>query len=87
MRGRSLTATLALAFGGTTLAVFVLVGSFVYIALDHQIKAQDDLDIVLAARHVRRLAQELDSARDIASHADRLESTVLGNAPMSMWAH
>lgn len=84
MQGRSLTATLALAFGGTTLAVFALVGSFVYLALDHQIKAQDDLDIVLATRHARRLAEELDTLRGIREHGDRLVSTVLGNQAMSM---
>ncbi|MGF6758136.1 heavy metal sensor histidine kinase [Paraburkholderia sp. GAS42] len=84
MRARSLTTTLALAFGGTTLAVFVLVGTFVYIALSHQIKAQDDLDIVLAARHARRLAQEIETSRGIDEHAERLTSIVLGNEAMSM---
>jgi two-component system heavy metal sensor histidine kinase CusS len=84
MRGRSLAATLALAFGVTTLAVFVLVGSFLYLALEKQIKAQDDLDIVLAARHARRLAEELDSAKGIREHGDRLTSLVLGNEAMSM---
>ena len=48
MRRRSLAATLTLAFGVTTLAVFVLAGSFLYLALGKQIQAQDDLDIVLA---------------------------------------
>ncbi|HZZ01800.1 heavy metal sensor histidine kinase, partial [Paraburkholderia sp.] len=84
MRGRSLAATLTLAFGVTTLAVFVLVGSFLYLALEKQIKAQDDLDIVLAARHARRLAQELDTAKGIREHGERLASTVLGNEAMSM---
>jgi two-component system heavy metal sensor histidine kinase CusS len=84
MRTRSLTATLALAFAGTTLAVFALVGSFVYFALDRQVKAQDDLDIVLAARHTRRLAQELDALSDVRSHAERLTGQVLGNEAMSM---
>jgi two-component system heavy metal sensor histidine kinase CusS len=84
MRGRSLAATLALAFGVTTLAVFVLVGSFLYLALEKQIKAQDDLDIVLAARHARRLAQELDTSKGIREHGDRLTSIVLGNEAMSM---
>ncbi|MFM0605814.1 heavy metal sensor histidine kinase [Paraburkholderia sediminicola] len=84
MRGRSLAATLALAFGVTTLAVFVLVGSFLYLALEKQIKAQDDLDIVLAARHARRLAQELDASKGIREHGERLASTVLGNEAMSM---
>ena len=84
MRGRSLAATLALAFGVTTLAVFVLVGSFLYLALEKQIKAQDDLDIVLAARHVRRLMQELESAQGIREHGERLTSIVFGNEAMSM---
>ncbi|MFM0222671.1 heavy metal sensor histidine kinase [Paraburkholderia dipogonis] len=84
MRGRSLAATLALAFGATTLAVFVLVGSFLYLALEKQIKAQDNLDIVLAARHARRLAEELDSAQSIRDHSERLTSVVLGNEALSM---
>jgi two-component system heavy metal sensor histidine kinase CusS len=84
MRGRSLAAALALAFGATTLAVFVLVGSFLYVALERQIKAQDNLDIVLAARHARRLAEELDSAQGIREHSERLTSIVLGNEAMSM---
>lgn len=84
MRGRSLAATLALAFGVTTLAVFVLIGSFLYLALAKQIKAQDDLDIVLAARHARRLAEELVTSKGIREHSDRLTSIVLGNEAMSM---
>ncbi|RDK03256.1 heavy metal sensor histidine kinase [Paraburkholderia lacunae] len=84
MRRRSLAATLAFAFGATTLAVFALVGSFLYLALDRQIKAQDDLDIVLAARHARRLAQELETSKGILEHGDRLTSTVFGDAAMSM---
>ncbi|MFL9962341.1 heavy metal sensor histidine kinase [Paraburkholderia sediminicola] len=84
MRGRSLAATLALAFGVTTLAVFVLVGSFLYLALERQIKAQDNFDIVLAARHARRLMQELESAQGIREHGERLTSIVLGNEAMSM---
>jgi two-component system heavy metal sensor histidine kinase CusS len=84
MRIRSLAAKLALAFGVTTLAVFVLVGSFLYLALEKQINAQDDLDIVLAARHARRLVQELDSPQGLREHGDRLTSIVLGNQAMSM---
>ncbi|REE21774.1 two-component system heavy metal sensor histidine kinase CusS [Paraburkholderia sp. BL27I4N3] len=84
MRGRSLAAALALAFGATTLTVFVLVGSFLYIALEKQIKAQDNLDIVLAARHARRLAEELESAQSLRYHSERLTSVVLGNEALSM---
>ncbi|WP_419690602.1 heavy metal sensor histidine kinase [Burkholderia theae] len=82
--GRSLGATLALAFGATTLAVFALVGTYVYSGLERQVSAQDDLDIVLAARHTRRLAGELDSLDAVRAHADRLTSQVLGNAALSL---
>ncbi|MFK4445476.1 two-component system heavy metal sensor histidine kinase CusS [Caballeronia udeis] len=83
MRSRSLTATLALAFAGTTLAVFALVGSYVYTALAHEVSTQDDQDIVLAARHMRRLTQELTNARDLREHRERLETQVLGNGALS----
>jgi two-component system, OmpR family, heavy metal sensor histidine kinase CusS len=83
MRSRSLTATLALAFAGTTLAVFALVGSYVYTALAHEVSTQDDQDIVLAARHMRRLTLELANVRDLTQHRERLESLVLGNEALS----
>ncbi|RQS09941.1 heavy metal sensor histidine kinase [Burkholderia sp. Bp8998] len=86
MLGRSLAATLALAFGATMLAVFALVGTYVYTGLERQVSTQDDLDIVLAARHTRRLAGELDSLDAVRAHADRLTSQVLGNAALSMTA-
>jgi two-component system heavy metal sensor histidine kinase CusS len=84
MAGRSLTTTLALAFAGTTIAVFALVGSVLYFALERQITQQDDDEIVLAARHTRRLANELRSFDDVRAHADRLTSQVLGNTALSM---
>lgn len=83
MRSRSLTATLALAFAGTTLAVFALVGSYVYVALAHEISTQDDQDIVLAARHMRRLTEELANVNDLSQHQERLVSQVLGNEALS----
>ena len=82
--GRSLTTTLALAFAGTTIAVFALVGSVLYFALERQITQQDDDEIVLTARHTRRLANELRSFDDVRAHADRLTSQVLGNTALSM---
>jgi two-component system heavy metal sensor histidine kinase CusS len=84
MAARSLTTALALAFAGTTLMVFALVGSVLYFALDHEVKQQDDLDIVLIARHTRRLAQEITTLADLRAHEDRLTSQVLGNLAMSM---
>ncbi|WP_205962530.1 heavy metal sensor histidine kinase [Paraburkholderia phosphatilytica] len=84
MRRLSLTATLAIAFGCTTLAVFIAVGGFVYEALEQRIAAQDDLDIVLAARHARRLTDELNTLSGIEEHEERLESIVLGNQALYM---
>jgi len=84
MAVRSLTATLALSFAGTTLAVFALVGSTLYFTLDREVKQQDDLDIVLISRHTRRLTQELHNERDVREHAERLTSQVLGNPALSM---
>ncbi|SEI68170.1 heavy metal sensor histidine kinase [Paraburkholderia diazotrophica] len=84
MRGRSITATLALAFGATTLAVFVLVGNFLYRALEREVSSQDDMSIVLAARHARRLAAEIDTTAGIREHGDRITSIVLGNPGMSI---
>ncbi|MGI4857065.1 MAG: heavy metal sensor histidine kinase [Janthinobacterium lividum] len=80
----SLTTTLALAFAGTTFAVFALVGSVLYFELARQVNTQDDLDIVLAARHSRRLAEELDSTDEVRAHLLRLRSTVLGNRALSI---
>lgn len=84
MRPRSLAATLALAFAATTLASFALVGTYVYAGLERQVNTQDDLDIVLAARHTRRLAGELESLDAVRAHTERLTSQVLGNEALSM---
>ncbi len=81
---RSLALTLALVFSATTLAVFACVGWYLYVALAHQVRKQDDQDIVLAARHVRRLATELGSTQDARDHALRLSSAVLGNQALAM---
>ena len=83
-RPRSLAATLALAIAGTTLAAFALVGVYVYASLERQVNTQDDLDIVLAARHTRRLAGELESLDAVRAHTERLTSQVLGNEALSM---
>ncbi|MDP9158206.1 MAG: heavy metal sensor histidine kinase [Pseudomonadota bacterium] len=83
-RSRSLTATLALVFAATTLAVFALVGTYVYLALAHEVQTQDDLDIVLATRHSRRLIEELANTSDLRVHRERVESQVLGNEALSV---
>ncbi|WP_322044475.1 heavy metal sensor histidine kinase [Paraburkholderia sp. J67] len=84
MARRSLALTLAVVFSATTFAVFACVGWYLYVALAHQVGKQDDQDIVLAARHVRRLAAELGSTQDAREHAQRLSSAVLGNQALAM---
>jgi two-component system heavy metal sensor histidine kinase CusS len=84
MASHSLAARLAIVFAGITLIVFGLVGSMLYYTLDRQIEQGDDLDIVLISRHIRRLAQELESVAALRMHADRLTSQVLGHREMSL---
>ncbi|XOC95959.1 heavy metal sensor histidine kinase [Burkholderia sp. 22PA0106] len=86
MRARSLTVALAVAFGVMTLAVFALVGTYVYLGLDRQVSQQSDLDVVLAARHARRLAEELATPAEVGTHAERLTSVVFGNSALSFAA-
>ena len=81
---RSLAATLALAIAATTLAAFGNVGVYVYASLERQVNTQDDLDIVLAARHTRRLAGGSESLDAVRAHTERLTSQVLGNEALSM---
>ncbi|MEA3120303.1 MAG: two-component system, OmpR family, heavy metal sensor histidine kinase CusS [Paraburkholderia sp.] len=84
MASRSLAARLAMVFAGITLIVFGLVGSSLYYALGSQVKQGDDLDIVLISRHIRRLAQELESVAALRTHGDRLTVQVLGHREMSL---
>jgi two-component system, OmpR family, heavy metal sensor histidine kinase CusS len=79
MRRLSLTARLATSFALITMLVFGVGGGVLYRALAQQIRAQDDLDLVLTARHLRRLASELDSVQGIRLHESRLDSLVLGS--------
>lgn len=79
MRPVSLTARLAAWFALITLLVFGVGGGVLYRALAHQIRYQDDMDMVLTARHLRRLASELDTPQGIRLHESRLDSLVLGD--------
>lgn len=84
MRNVSLTAKLATAFALITLLLFGALADVLYEALAHSIAAQDDLDIVLAARHFRHLASEFKSLQDVPVHEARLDSLVLGNRAFVM---
>jgi two-component system, OmpR family, heavy metal sensor histidine kinase CusS len=84
MRRASLAAKLGIAFAAITLTVFGIVGSILYRAFEHQIQAQDDVDLMLTARHFRRLANEILTTTGIYEHATRLDTLVLGTPALLM---
>jgi two-component system heavy metal sensor histidine kinase CusS len=75
----SLSARLTLTFAAITAACFAAVGFLLYRAAAQRIYAQDETNLVLTARHLRRLAAELDSVQDVVAHQDRLVIGVLGD--------
>ncbi len=72
MRSVSLTRKLAATFAIISLLVFGASAYVLYHALAHRIAEQDDLDIVLAARHFRRLSADILAPKGIAEHEERL---------------
>jgi two-component system, OmpR family, heavy metal sensor histidine kinase CusS len=80
----SLSARLALIFSLISILSLSLVGVILFDALSDQVYVQDDLGIVLATRHLRRLAAELDTAEGIREHQERLVSLVLGDPALAM---
>jgi two-component system heavy metal sensor histidine kinase CusS len=78
-RGHGLTTWLTAWFARITVLVFSVGGGVLYHALAQQVRAQDDFDPVLKARHLRRLAIELDSVQGIRLNESRLDSLVLGS--------
>jgi two-component system heavy metal sensor histidine kinase CusS len=80
----SLSARLALIFSLISILSLSLVGVILLDALSDRVYEQDDLGIVLATRHLRRLAAELDSMTDIREHQERLVSLVLGDPALAM---
>src|SRR5882757_11035668 len=80
----SLSARLALIFSLISILSLSLVGVILLDALSDRVYEQDDLGIVLATRHLRRLAAELESTADIREHQERLVSLVLGDPGLAM---
>jgi two-component system heavy metal sensor histidine kinase CusS len=80
----SLSARLALIFSLISIVSLSLVGVVLLRALSDQVYTQDDLGIVLATRHLRRLAAELDTIAGIREHQERLVSLVLGDPALAM---
>ncbi|RDS86181.1 heavy metal sensor histidine kinase [Dyella psychrodurans] len=75
----SLTARLTVTFVVITVACFSIVGMLLFKAVSRRIYVHDQTNIMLDARHLRRLAQELKSPDDVVTHQDRLITVVLGD--------
>ncbi len=80
----SLNARLALLFVFIVTFCLSIVGVILFNALSRHIYAREDLSIVLAARHLRRLAQEMDDIDAIREHQARLVLLVLGDPALAM---
>jgi two-component system heavy metal sensor histidine kinase CusS len=80
----SLSARLALTFSLIAILSLSVVSVTLFSALSRQVYQQDDLGIVLATRHLRRLAAELDTADDVRVHQERLVALVLGDPALAM---
>lgn len=80
----SLSSRLVATFTVITAACFGLVGFLLFQAASQRIYAQDETNLVLSARHLRRLAAELDSVPDLLAHKDRLVVGVLGDTNNAM---
>lgn len=75
----SLTARLSITFVVITVACFSVVGFLLFKAVSRRVYIHDQTNIMLDARHLRRLAEELQSPDDVIAHKDRLIALVLGD--------
>lgn len=75
----SLTARLTVTFVVITVACFSVVGLLLFKAVSRRVYIHDQTNIMLDARHLRRLAEEMESPADVAAHKDRLIALVLGD--------
>jgi two-component system, OmpR family, heavy metal sensor histidine kinase CusS len=80
----SLNARLALLFVFIVTFCLSIVGIILFDALSRHIYAREDLSIVLATRHLRRLAEEMDDIDAIRDHQERLVLLVLGDPALAM---
>lgn len=75
----SLTTRLTITFVVITVACFSVVGLLLFQAVSRRVYVHDQTNIMLDARHLRRLAQELDAPADVVAHQERLIALVLGD--------
>jgi two-component system heavy metal sensor histidine kinase CusS len=75
----SLKARLTGTFVVVTVVCFTVVGVLLLGAVSKRIYQQDEINLVLSARHLRRFVAELDSTDDLVAHQARLVAGVLGD--------
>lgn len=75
----SLKARLTGTFVVVTVACFTVVGVLLLGAVSKRIYQQDEINLVLSARHLRRFVAELESTDDLVTHQARLVAGVLGD--------
>ncbi|WP_063572100.1 MULTISPECIES: heavy metal sensor histidine kinase [Luteibacter] len=75
----SLKARLTGTFVVITVVCFTVVGVLLMNAVYRRIYQQDEINLVLSARHLRRFVGELDSTDDLVAHQARLTWSVLGD--------
>ncbi|HEY2624774.1 MAG TPA: heavy metal sensor histidine kinase [Dyella sp.] len=79
MRRFSLSARLTGTFVVITAVCFSVAGFLLYEALSKRIYSQDETNLVLSVRHLRRFVAELESPDDLVLHQDRLVAGILGD--------
>lgn len=75
----SLTTRLTVTFVVITVACFSVVGLLLFKVVSRRVYIHDQTNIMLDARHLRRLAEELQSPDDVMAHKDRLIALMLGD--------
>ena len=80
----SLSARLALIFSLITVLSLSLAGVVLFNALTHQLLGQGDLNLELKVRHLRQLAEELDSTAAIRDHQVRFVALALDDPELAL---
>src|ERR1700739_3834950 len=75
----SLTARLTVTFVVITVACFSVVGFLLFKAVSRRVYINDQTNIMLDARHLRRLAEEMQSPDDVVAHREPLIARRLGD--------
>ncbi|MHA6203579.1 heavy metal sensor histidine kinase [Dyella soli] len=80
----ALSTRLTVCFIAIMALCFAVVGALLFRAVADRFYVQDEVNLVLSTRHLRRLVSELATPRDLVDHRDRLTALILGDAAVSM---